>query len=293
MGLPAIQVGIKGQRRRGPDRLEWAVMTASSRASGEGPIGLSMLGWAFNEEENIAEFIERAEKFLASLTTDFELVLVDDGSTDRTAVIIEEHQRGRPWLRFHRNPQNRGSGYNHKIAISLARKDHLFWQMVDWSYDLSRLGEYLPYLGKDCDVLQGVRRDTVSLAGLVGQRSDTTYKALVSITNYLLVRALFRLPVQDYQNVTVYPTRLIQSVTLESESAFTNPESLLKVWWKGVTIREFPVSFLKRRRGVAKGSRPRVILRSIVDIFGWWFRWIVLGRRPDKGRGRVISFDEP
>jgi len=252
-----------------------------------------MLGWALNEEESIAEYIERAEKFLASLTADFELILIDDGSTDRTPAIIEEHQRSRPWLRLHRNPRNRGSGYNHKIAISLARKDFLFWQMVDWSYDLTRLGEYLPHLGKDCDVLQGVREGTLSLAGLFGKRSDTVYKGVVSIANYLLVRVLFRLPLHDYQNVTVYPTRLIQSVTLESESAFTNPESLLKVWWKGATIGEFPVSFLKRRQGRAKGTRPRVVLRSIADILRWWLRWVVLGRRPDKGRGRVISFHEP
>ncbi len=251
-----------------------------------------MLGWALNEEENIAEYIECAEKFLASLTPDFELIVIDDGSTDRTALIVEEYQRARPWLRLHRNHRNRGSGYNTKIAISLARKDYLFWQMVDWSYDLSRLGEYLPYLGKDCDVLQGVRQGTVSPSGLFRQRSDTAYKGLVSIANYLLVRTLFQLPVHDYQNVTVYPTALIQSVILESESAFTNPECLLKVWWKGATIREFPVAFLKRQRGVAKGTRPRVVLRSIADILNWWFRWVVLARRPDTGKGRVIPLDE-
>jgi glycosyltransferase involved in cell wall biosynthesis len=255
-------------------------------------VSLSMLGWALNEEANIAEYIEQAEKFLTSLTQDFELVLIDDGSTDRTAAIVEEHQRARPWIRLHRNGRNRGSGYNTKVAISLARKDYLFWQMVDWSYDLTHLGEYLPYLGKDCDVLQGVRQGTVSFSGLFSQRSDTAYKGLVSITNYLFVRALFRMPVHDFQNVTVYPARLIQSVTLESESAFTNPECLLKVWWKGATIREFPVAFLKRRKGVAKGTRPRVVLRSIADILRWWFRWIVLGRRPDKGRGRVFPLDE-
>jgi glycosyltransferase involved in cell wall biosynthesis len=255
-------------------------------------ISLSMLGWALNEEPNIADYIDRAEKFLASLTSDFELVVIDDGSTDATIRIIEERQRSRPWLKLHRNGRNRGSGYNTKVAISLARKQYLLWQMVDWSYDLSRLAEYLPYLGRDCDVLQGIRRGTVSIKGLFHERSDTTWKGIVSVVNYLLVRALFRLPVYDYQNVTVYPTHLIQSVALESQSAFTNPECLLKVWWKGATIREFPVPFLKRRKGVAKGTRLRVVLRSIADIFYWWCRWIVLGRRSDKGKGRVIHLDD-
>ena len=261
--------------------------------SGKAPPSLSMLGWALNEEQNIGEYIERAEKFLASLTHDFELVLIDDGSTDRTAEIIEGHQGTRPWLRLHRSGRTHGSGYNTKLAISLARKDYLFWQMVDWSYDLSHVGEYLPCLRKGCDVLQGVRQGTVSLSGLLNRRSDTAYKGLISIVNYLLIRTLFRLPVHDYQNVTVYPTRLIQSVMLESESAFTNPECVLKVWWMGATIREFPVPFLKRQRGVAKGTRPAVVVRTVTDIFRWWFRWVVLGRRTDKGRGRVIGFHEP
>jgi len=136
-------------------------------------------------------------------------------------------------------------------------------------------------------VLQGVRQGTVSLSGLFRYRSDTKYKGLVSITNYLLVRVLFRVPVHDYQNVTVYPTHPIQSVTLESES-FTNPECLLKVWWRGARIREFPVPFLKRRRGVGKGTQPWFVLRTVTDILRWWFRWVVLRQRTDRGRGRII-----
>jgi glycosyltransferase involved in cell wall biosynthesis len=259
--------------------------------SGSGPPSLSMLGWALNEEDSIGEYIERAETLLRSLTDEFELIVIDDGSTDRTAEIVQRYQLTRPWLRLHRNDRNRGSGYNTKVAIGLARKRYLFWQTVDWAYDLKHLSSSLPYL-RQYDVLQGVRQETLSWAGMLSRRSDTAYKGLVSVMNYLLIRVLFRLPVHDYQNVTVYPTTLIQSVTLESESAFTNPECLLRVWWKGARIKEFPVPFLKRVRGRAKGTRPRVIARSIADIFSAWFRWIVLGRRPDRGRGNVTYWNE-
>src|SRR5262249_12925523 len=256
------------------------------------PQSLSMLGWALNEEESVGDYIERAEVFLRSMTDDFELIILDDGSTDRTAEIVETYQRSRPWLRLHRNGRNRGSGYNTKKAISLAQKEYLFWQTVDWSYDLSKLPASLSWLAT-YDVLQGVRRDTVSLRGLLRRRSDTPTKGLISVVNYLMVRTLFRLPVQDYQNVTVYPTRLIQSVTLESESAFTNPECLLKGWWTGASIKEFPVPFLKREKGTAKGTRLPVVIRSITDIVRWWFRWIVLGRRYYQKTGRVSHADEP
>jgi len=142
------------------------------------------------------------------------------------------------------------------------------------------------------EVLQGVRLAPVSPLGLFAERSDHFGKAVVSLTNYMLIRFLFRLPVRDYQNVTVYPRALIQSVTLETESSFTNPECLLKVWWRGTTIREISVPFIKREKGKAKGTRIRAITAAISDILYWWSRWILLGRRPDRERGRVVPWNE-
>jgi glycosyltransferase involved in cell wall biosynthesis len=246
-----------------------------------------MLGWALNEEESIASYVDRAGRFLAALTDDFEVIVLDDGSTDRTWAIAIQMQETRPWLRVYRNEGNRGSGYNTKRAISLAQKDYVFWQTVDWAYDIEGLRTGL-WMLQECDVLQGVRQGTLSMKGLVLQRSDNPYKGLVSVVNYLLIRVLFRLPLRDYQNVTVYPRSLIQSVSLESESAFTNPECLLKTWWKGATFREIEIPFVKRVRGQSKGTKPAAIVAAVADILRWWFRWIVLGRREHHGRGRVL-----
>jgi hypothetical protein len=257
--------------------------------SGKFPAGLSMLGWALNEEMNVGGYVERAGAFLEALTDDYELVLLDDGSTDRTWEVARACQETRPWLRLYRNDRNRGPGYNTKRALSLATKDYVFWQTVDWSYDLGQLGEFLPWLGH-YDALQGVREGTLSWRGILGRRSDNAWKGVVSAVNYFLIRLMFRLPLHDYQNVTVYPRELIQSVRLETESSFTNPECLLKTWWKGARFKEFPVPFLKRQRGQAKGTRARAILASVTDIGSWWFRWVVLGRRADRGRGEVAPW---
>lgn len=258
--------------------------------AGKHCFSLSMLGWALNEEQNIAAYIERAGQLLSSLTDDFELILIDDGSTDRTLEIARTYLKTCSWLRVVTNDRNRGSAYCGKRGIALATKDYLFWQTTDWAYDITRLAENLSYV-HEYDVLQGVRLHTVCWRGLF-RRSDNWRKAVISIVNYLLVRLLFRLPLHDYQNVTVYPRCLIQSCTLESDSAFTNPECLLKVWWKGARIKEVPVAFLKRQRGQAKGTRLKVIVASMRDIVGWWWRWIVRGRRADRGRGVVHYWNE-
>ncbi len=98
---------------------------------------LSLLGWALNEEQSLEEYVARAEVFLRSVSDDYELILIDDGSTDRTWEIAVEAQKTRPWLKPYKNERNRGSGYNTKRAISLATKDYLFWQTVDWAYDIT------------------------------------------------------------------------------------------------------------------------------------------------------------
>jgi glycosyltransferase involved in cell wall biosynthesis len=246
-----------------------------------------MLGWALNEEANIEGYVRRAEEFLESICSDFELILIDDGSTDRTPAILQALKQDRPWLKVVRNERNRGSGFNTKRAISLATKRYLFWQMVDWSYDLSMIPRALPYL-EQVDILQGVRAGQV---GRVWNRSDTTYKGLISWVNYTLVRRLFNMPVHDFQNVTIYPTSLVQAVNIESESAFTNPECLIKAWWTGASVLEFPVAFLPRKKGVAKGTRIPVVLRSVWDILRWWTKWRFREGQPKSNPGPIYYWD--
>jgi len=249
-----------------------------------------MLGWALNEEQNVSEYVRKAEEFLRSVSDDFELVLIDDGSTDRTWEIASGLSRTRPWMKLIRNHGNKGVGYNYALTIKSATKDYFLVQTVDWSYDITRLGRSFDLL-RSYDVLQGVRPGAFTIRGFTG-RSDNLRKAVVSIVNYSLIRVLFRLPLGDFQNVTVCPTRLAQGIEIAGSSSFVNPEVLLKVWWQGASFKEIAVPFQKRVRGRATGTKLRSILRSVRDIFRLWFVWVVLGRRPHKGKGRVVRLGE-
>ena len=245
-----------------------------------------MLGGGLDERDNVATYLERAERFLQSVSSDFELIIVDDGSRDGMSDLIVEAQQSRPWLKLLINERNRGAAYSAKRAIRAATKDYVFWQTLDWAYDISNLSAAFPML-QQVDILQGVRVNALS-ATAFSLRSDTSWKGLVSHFNYRLVRFLFRLPLNDYQNVTVYPRPLLQSFEFETDSSFMNPELLLKAWWTGASFREVPVPFIKRQRGVAKGTRWTSIAKSVRDIFYWWVVWIVLGRRANKATGRVF-----
>ena len=248
---------------------------------------LSMLGWALNEEENLAEYVRRAEQFLASVSDDYELVLIDDGSTDRTWRLAGELQATRPWLTLLQNDRNRGPGFCYRRGIGAAAKEYFMAQTVDWAYDIDA---FRPLFGelRRYDILQGVRPGEFSLS-VLRRRSDSFYKGVVSLSNYALIRGLFRLPFADFQNVTICPVRLARALTLESEGSFTNPEVMMKLYWGGASFLQIPVLFQKRGRGKGTGTRAGAIVKSIGEIVGSWFRWIVLGGYPNRRAGNVAS----
>lgn len=255
--------------------------------------GVSLLCWAYNEEMLIGDFIEKANKLLEQAIEDYEIVIVDDGSTDKTAEIIESKQKFIPRLRLIRNPVNMNVGYSSQRAIKNAQKEYLFWQTIDWSYDLSNLRMFLELL-KSYDIVEGVRKGPItSLLDIdhLSRRSDNLFKAMVSVINYILIRCLFRVPLSDYQNVSFYPSKLIQSVSFESNSSFSNPEGLIKSHWKGASIIEVPIPFMHRQIGSAKGTRPKAILKAVRDIFQLWFQWIILGKRGLVKKGQITRLN--
>src|ERR1041384_1408586 len=266
---------------------------------------VSLLSWAYNEEMNIADYLARASALMDATVKDYEIILIDDGSTDRTYQIAKSVQKQHPRLKVFQNGTNQGSGVSHRVAISKASKDYLFWQTVDWSYDLSDLRRSLEHL-KSYDIVQGVRlgarpeerglgpmRQVFHLftSRHLNERSDNLKKALVSVVNYILVRTLFRVPVSDFQNVTFYPTRWIQSVRFEATSAFANPEGLIKAYWSGMTIKEVPIGFIPRQQGVGNGTRLRAIRAAVTDIVSLWFKWVLRGGRGKIRKGRIIALN--
>lgn len=269
--------------------------------------GVSVLCWAYNEEELICGFLQRLNDLMQECAEDYEIVVVDDCSTDATNGLIRGMQKDIPQIRLYRNETNLNVGYSSRRAIMESRKEFLFWQTIDWSYDISDLRNYLELL-KEFDVVAGVRRAPVKQSSAIGKsvaalifllskrhmtkRSDTISKAFVSVCNYILVRLLFGVPLSDFQNVVFYRTAFVQQMHFEGRGSFVNPELLIKAYWSGSSIVEVPISFIPRTAGEAKGTRIKAILTSVKDVFRLWFKWVVLGKRKPVTKGKIWRLGE-
>ena len=160
----------------------------------------------------------------------------------------------------------------------------LFWNTVDMFFDMSKLPDFVKYLD-EYDVVQGVRID----------RKSNTYKSFYrrmnSAINYNLIRLLFNVPLNDFQNVTFLKWDFLKDQKFDSGSTFTNPECVIKAYYSGLRIKEVPMKHMDRKKGKAKGGRISTVAAAVKDIFKCYFLWKWLKRMKIK-KGEIAPFDK-
>jgi glycosyltransferase involved in cell wall biosynthesis len=224
---------------------------------------------AYNEEELLESFIRKSIHDLAKVSDNFEIVLVNDGSTDATLDIARRLAEEFPVLRIINLPENVGTGKSILPAYTTAEKDIIFCNTVDAFFNTEDLPLLLKYVD-EYDVVSGYRSD---------YSANNLYQKILSIGNYIVIRVLFGLRLKAYQTVQLHHRTFIQGIHIEATSSFISPEFLLKAHKMGKSIKEVKIKFYPRLAGKAKGSvRFRTIWMTARDIAKLWFRWIIMRR---------------
>ena len=227
---------------------------------------LSMVVCAYNEEELIESFIRKSIKDLAQATNDFEIILVNDGSTDKTLSIAQKLAKEFKQLCLINLEENLGTGKNFIPGFAAASKEIVFNNTVDAVFNTEDLPLMLKYLD-EYDIVSGYRSDL---------SANSLYQKILTLVNYWLIRFLFPLKLRAYQTIQFHRRAFLQNIKIEARSSFISPELLLKAHWQGKSIKEVEIKFYPRTAGQAKGGKFKHIFRTFKDIMKFWFKWVIL-----------------
>jgi len=212
---------------------------------------------AHNEEENITEAALQAIKALQRLPLDeYEIIIIDDGSSDHTAELVDNLRDDYKHIRLIRHPQNLGYGGSLKSGLQNATGDMVFFTDADLQFDLNELPGFIEAL-EDCDMVIGFR----------AKRPEHFIRRFNAFSWGWLIRFLFGLKVRDIDCAfKLFRRELLQSIHMESIGAFINSEILIRARDNDFRIKELPVTHLPRKAGKASGARPKTIIRAFKEL---------------------------
>lgn len=219
-------------------------------------ITLSVFFPAYNEEENIAEAVRQAEKTVREITDTYEIIIVDDGSSDKTGKIADQMTRKNDHVRVVHHSPNQGYGAAIWSGIKSARYDYVFFTDADLQFDLSELHNLVRFLPEQKAVL-----------GFRARRKDSFIRRLNAKGWNMLNRFLFGLKVDDIDCAfKLLDRKTVSGLEIKSRGAMMSAEMLIRLAEAGVEFKEVPVTHLPRERGVQTGASPKVILRAFADM---------------------------
>jgi len=217
---------------------------------------LSIVLPAYNEEANAASAVEQVSTVARRLGMDYEIILVNDGSADRTGEIGRKLEQRIPNFRLVEHYPNRGYGGALKAGFAAAGKELIAFTPADKQFDFSEISLLLERLD-EADIVSGYR----------AERQDACIRRLNALGWNTVVRLLFGHLCRDIDcGFKLFRREILERVTLVSDGAMVDTEFLAGAKARGYRIADVPVTHLPRVTGEATGANLRVILKAFRDL---------------------------
>jgi glycosyltransferase involved in cell wall biosynthesis len=224
---------------------------------------LSVVLPAYNEEQIIARTVSDILDVLHGWMKDFEVIVVDDGSTDQTASIVTALCEKDSHVRLTTHSINQGYGAALASGFAAATKELTFFMDADGQFDIRDLATFFPFIAS-YDAVIGYRID----------RQDTWVRKLNAWGWKQVVRFALNVHVHDIDCAfKLLPTEFLHTYPLETRGAMINAELLYKLKQAGCTYKEVGVRHLPRRSGKATGANLSVIARAFRELLIFAHKW--------------------
>lgn len=216
----------------------------------------------YNDEKSIQTLVIDSLKILKGLTRGkYEVIVVDDGSTDNSRRVLHKLQSRYTHLRVHLHRKNKGYGGALRSGFKLARYKLIFYTDGDGQYSVKELPILLSLMSPDVSFINGIKMG----------RSDHTLRIIVGNLYSFIARWLFWLPIQDVDcDFRLIRRSLVRNLRLRCNSGAICIELVKKAERQGGKFRQVSIHHYERIFGKSQFFRPKRILYTLKDLFFLW-----------------------
>jgi glycosyltransferase involved in cell wall biosynthesis len=242
---------------------------------------LSIFFPAYNDRGTIGSLVITAHRTAQTLTPDFEIIIVNDGSPDDTAAIADELAHTYPEVRVIHHPVNRGYGGALKTGFAESRKDFIFYTDGDGQYDPAEMAALWPRLTDGVDLVNGYKIS----------RSDPMHRIIIGRIYHHTVKRLFGIPVRDTDcDFRMMRRTIFDRVRLERTSGVICVEMMKKIHDAGFRIVEVPVHHYHRAFGRSQFFNVRRLFKTAIDLSRLWVELVIVRRHRET---ELVASREP
>lgn len=225
---------------------------------------------AYNDGGTIASMIAAALIVLRQVTDEYEIIVVNDGSTDYTASLLDELTMRYPELRVLHHSSNQGYGAALRAGFSAATKDWVFYTDGDAQYDPLELTCLVGALCEGVDAVNGYKLS----------RSDSVFRILIGKAYHHIAKFFFGFHIRDVDcDFRLIPRRILDEIELESVSGAICLELVKKIEDAGYVFAEVPVHHYSRKYGASQFFVPRRIVQTLRQLVRLYWRLVIQKER--------------
>jgi len=237
---------------------------------GKGGVSVSVFFPAYNDAPALPALLGKTFAVLPRCARDFEVIVVNDGSRDATAEVLEELRRKyAPHLRVVTHPENRGYGGALRSGFAAATKELVFYTDGDGQYDPDELPLLVERMGPDVGLVNGYKL----------QRHDPWHRVWIGRVYNFMARLLFRIRIRDIDcDFRLIRRRLLEEIRLTSTSGTICVELVRKLELSPCRVEEVGVHHYPRLHGRSQFFRVRSLACTFWQLLRLYVRLVVLPR---------------
>lgn len=229
--------------------------------------GISAFFPCYNDSSTLRALIEKALEVLDDISEDYEVIIVDDGSSDRSGAVIDALAASHDRVRVVRHDRNRGYGAALRSGIKTSTMEWVFYTDSDGQYDVDDLRR-LHLLSGAADVVNGYKRS----------RSDPRYRVFLGSTYNAIIRLIFAIPIRDTDcDFRLMRGDIVRGLDLRSEGGAICVEMVKGLQAAGATFAETPVEHYPREEGKSQFFRLKNLVVMGGELASLWWRLLKRG----------------